>query len=325
MFLQAAKRGQNDLWRYLLTVLMIVVAYVLGQLPITLAIVNTIKAQHGGELDVTALADAFESLDFGALGIDLNYGLSLLLFMFVFAFFALYIGVKNIHQRSFKSLITPLEKINWSKIFFAFGLWTAVNLVLELFAYYLDPENYVNQFNLSQFLPLLLIALLLLPIQTSFEELFMRGYLMQGIANIAGHRWIPLLITSILFGLMHGMNPEVQKFGIGTMMAYYIGIGLFLGIITLMDDSLELALGIHAATNVYGALLISFEGSVIQTPAIFKLKEVNVDFMIPAFLALSLLFIYIFAKKYKWKDWSKIYAVIQLETEVQQDDCDHLL
>jgi hypothetical protein len=35
------------------------------------------------------------------------------------------------------------------------------------------------------------------------------------------------------------------------MFVYYIGTGLFLGILTLMDE-MELALGFHAANNLVG-------------------------------------------------------------------------
>ncbi len=324
MFLQAVKRGKNDVWRYLLTILLVILAYVIGQVPVLLEVVEVIKIRNGGVLDLPALSVALAELDFKSLGIDLNYAFFLLLLMFIFAFGALWFGVRFIHQRSLKSLITPLAKINWAKIFFAFSLWIAVNLLAEAISYYYDADNYIYQLDWHEFLPLLAIALLLLPIQTSFEELLLRGYLMQGIANISAYRWIPLVLTSTIFGLVHGMNPEVQAFGAGVMMTYYIGIGLFLGIITLMDDSLELALGIHAATNIYGALMLSFEGSVLQTPAIFRLKTVNVDFMIPAFLVLSLLFLYIFAKKYKWKDWHKIYGPVNFvyfkAAEEQADD-----
>ena len=44
------------------------------------------------------------------------------------------------------------------------------------------------------------------------------------------------------------MNPEVEKLGY-LILVYYIGSGLFLGIITLMDEGIELALGFHFANN----------------------------------------------------------------------------
>ncbi|MEL6867899.1 MAG: CPBP family glutamic-type intramembrane protease, partial [Bacteroidota bacterium] len=86
---------------------------------------------------------------------------------------------------------------------------------------------------------------------------------MQGLGNGFGNRWMPLLITSALFGAMHLLNPEIKAFGLGLMMTYYITFGLFLGIISLMDNSLDLALGIHAATNIFGAAIVTFDGSAL--------------------------------------------------------------
>jgi membrane protease YdiL (CAAX protease family) len=45
---------------------------------------------------------------------------------------------------------------------------------------------------------------------------------------------VPFLMTSIIFGSVHFGNPEVSK--LGDMFVYYIGTGLFLGILTLMDE-----------------------------------------------------------------------------------------
>ena len=89
----------------------------------------------------------------------------------------------------------------------------------------------------------------------------MRGYLMQGIGLMSGKRWVPLVTTSMIFGLLHFFNPEVEKLGYG-IMVYYIGTGFFLGILTLMDEGLELAIGFHAANNLFTALLVKPNRSI---------------------------------------------------------------
>jgi membrane protease YdiL (CAAX protease family) len=48
---------------------------------------------------------------------------------------------------------------------------------------------------------------------------------MQGFAAMVKNRWFPLIMTSILFGLMHSFNPEVKEFGFFTMMPQYIAFG----------------------------------------------------------------------------------------------------
>lgn len=128
---------------------------------------------------------------------------------------------------------------------FSFLLWAGVSILSFLYVYFKSPENFIWNFKLIPFLILVLIGTILIPIQTSTEEYVFRGYLMQGFANLAKNKWFPLLMTSLIFGSMHWFNPEVTKMG-NIIMIYYIGTGLFLGIITLMDEGIELALGFHA-------------------------------------------------------------------------------
>ena len=169
----------------------------------------------------------------------------------------------------------------------------------------MDSSTMVFQFKLAPFLILFLITLVLMPIQTTTEELIFRGYLMQGFYNLSQNKWFPLLMTSLIFGTMHILNPEVDKMGY-LILVYYIGTGLFLGIITLMDDGTELALGFHAANNMIASLLVTTDFTVFQTPSIFKdISEpsLNFEIFIPVFIVFPAL-LYFFSKRYKWNNWS---------------------
>ncbi|GAA6773041.1 hypothetical protein AAGS39_37960 [Flavobacterium sp. CGRL2] len=175
-----------------------------------------------------------------------------------------------------------------------------------LFVYLRAPEQFVLNFKLIPFLILVVLGSILIPIQTSTEEYVFRGYLMQGFANLARNRWFPLLMTSVIFGSMHWANPEVAKMG-NVIMIYYIGTGLFLGIITLMDEGMELALGFHAANNLVGALLVTSDWSVFQTHSIFKdLSEpsAGIDVILPVVVIYPIL-LFIFSKKYGWTNWKE--------------------
>lgn len=144
-------------------------------------------------------------------------------------------------------------------------------------SYFVDPSEIKLQFNLIPFLILAVITLVLMPIQTSTEELVLE-LLDAGFFNLARNKWFPLVMTSVIFGTMHIFNPEVQKMGY-LILVYYIGTGLFLGIITLMDEGTELALGFHAANNMMATLLITSDFTVFQTHSVFKdLSEPSLDY-----------------------------------------------
>ncbi len=221
----------------------------------------------------------------------------------------LLLWVKYVHKQSITSLTTSRSKIDWKRIWFAFFFWGIISSGLVLIDYSMNPEHYVMNFQLEPFIYLVVIAVLLVPLQTSFEEYLFRGYLMQGIGALAKNKWLPLIVTSVMFGVMHIGNPEVEKIGY-FILVYYIGTGFFLGIITLMDEGLELALGFHAANNLFTALLVTANWTAFQTPSILKsIADPSegssiFEIIIPVFVLFPIL-LFIFAKIYKWNNWKE--------------------
>lgn len=297
MFLEQAINGENKFWKYIIGLIFIVGASFVGQLPM-LGMLLFETAFHGKKYPTTEedLLHFFEP----------NLNLFLLLISFVFSLAGIYFVVRFLHRQKILSIITSRGKMDWGRVGYSFGIWSVFTLISTLLTYYLNPADFKINFQLIPFLILVVIATLLVPIQTSVEELIFRGYLMQGFANLAKNKWFPLLMTSIVFGLMHLFNPEVTKMG-NIIMVYYIGTGLLLGIMTLMDEGMELALGFHAANNLVGALLVTSDWSAFQTYSIFKdvsEPEAGIDIILPVIVIYPLLLI-IFGLKYKWSDWKE--------------------
>jgi len=386
MFFEKAFRGKNHWWRYIVVTIVVAIGYGIGQLPLSLALYRSIT--DNPELTTEDLQAFQENPDFSIYGINPNMGFALLLMMFLGAFAAFYFIYKPLHNREFKSLVNPFSKIRWNRVFLGFGIWLTMTVILEIVGYFLDPGNYTFQFKFNTFIPLALISLLVLPIQTSTEELFFRGYLMQGIGTSPLYKiiavliaigvaytffsfgsgmdlmqsgteatdirvamlssglmlvtilvlflvsflliklmnglsipkdsilnkntkWLPLIITSILFGLIHSMNPEIEKFGFAIMQTYYICAGLVLGVMTIMDDGLELALGVHAATNFSGAVFVGYSGAAIQTDALFKTTEVNPVLLIIFFIIMSICFLLYMKYRYQWGSFATIFSSIE--------------
>jgi membrane protease YdiL (CAAX protease family) len=308
MFFAVAENGRNEFWRYLISIILIITVSFIGQIPLALFLVSRMT-------DFSDLEKFQEGLDFSEIGIDPNIGLLFMLVPFVLCFLCLIFIVKVIHLRPFLSVLTGHGRFNWSKFFFAAIIMFLLLLITELALYIVNPDNYELNFNLRLFIPLVIISIFLLPLQSSFEEIFMRGYLMQGIGLIAKYKWIPLVITSVAFGLMHLMNPEIDEFGLWLTIPYYIGFGLLMGIITIMDDGIEIPLGIHAIVNIYGSTLVTFQGSTMQTPALFRMKVYDPELMSVLFVIISVVFLIIAAKKYKWSGWGKIFEKITLKNK----------
>lgn len=297
MFLENTIVPKWKFWNYLLGSLIIIIAAFIGQIPLVIvAFAKSFSSGKGMPTDEKSLMSL----------LDKNLSYFLILISFVFAMLAIYLVVKYLHNQSFKSLTTSRAKVDWKRIFFSFTIWGFFTIGSTFLMYYLNPENFVVTFKLESFLILFLISVVLIPIQTSTEEYVFRGYLMQGFASLARNKWFPLLMTSFIFGGMHILNPEVRELGY-IVMFYYIGTGLFLGIITLMDDGMELALGFHAANNLFAALLVTSDWSALQTDSVLKdisKPSAGFEVLVPLLIVFPIL-LFIFSKKYKWNNWKE--------------------
>jgi membrane protease YdiL (CAAX protease family) len=297
MFIEQGIKKTNFFGKYLLGSFLIFLASTLGQVPLVFAIFYD-SATNGRTFPTgnDAMMRFFEP----------NLTLFLLLISFVVAFYGLYLVVKHLHKQTLLSVTTSRKKIDWSRVWFAFSIWSLFTILSTIGYYYIAPEDFEISFKPVPFAILFIIGTLLIPIQTSTEEYVFRGYLMQGFGNLSGNKWFPLLMTSLIFGGMHFFNPEVTKMG-NIILIYYIGTGLFLGILTLMDDGLELALGFHAANNLIGALLVTSDWTVFQTHSILKdisEPEAGIDVILPVLVIYPIL-LYIFSKKYHWTQWKE--------------------
>ncbi|WP_159950502.1 CPBP family intramembrane glutamic endopeptidase [Polaribacter septentrionalilitoris] len=296
-FIQQAYKGNREWYFWLLTLFLAFIGWqIVGVIPLFLVAFN---ASSGLAEFTKAAEDSFMSL-----GINSNLFLFLIIFSFACGLLLLFVGVKYIHKRSITSLITSRDKIDWNRIKFGFLSWGILAVISIVIGIYLAPENYVWNFRTIPFFTLLVISFLFLPLQTSFEELLFRGYLMQGIGALIKNRWFPLIFTSVLFGLLHGANPEVEKLGYISMV-FYIGTGFFYGLTTLMDEGTELALGLHAANNIIAAFFVTTDWTVFQTDALYidtSEPSVGWEMFFPV-LVLYPLMLFFFSKKYGWKNW----------------------
>ena len=302
MYIEQAYKGNNDWWRVLITTLLTAGIFLAN----FVAYFMMSKEQ---------MDDVYKKMS----EIPNNWSLIINLTPFIFLLGLLFLLVRNLHERSILSLTTSRNSVDYKRIFFSFSLVVLLTIAVFSVSYFVDNSNIVWNFNPLKFSILFLISILLFPCQIGLEEYLFRGYLMQQIGIVAKNRWFPLLFTSVVFGLFHSANPEVAQMGYGVMV-FYIGTGLLLGIMTLMDESLELALGFHLGNNMMAALLITSDYSAIHTDALFKYSGVEkpVDMLTEMIVSIAIVYpiiLYIFAKRYNWIDWKakltgKIYVQI---------------
>ncbi|MBP2033324.1 membrane protease YdiL (CAAX protease family) [Clostridium algifaecis] len=179
-----------------------------------------------------------------------NILVALLAFRFAFTKF---------HKGSFKSMNSIKERfrIGVYAIFFVLGL--VIFFLNSLMTNFTNFQNFIKNFQLNQFLILLILSIISLPIQSYFEELFFRGYLLQFFGVKFKRIAVTIIINSILFGLFHigyGLSNFISSFLFSTVVC----------IITLRTSGIEAASGIHTANNLVIALFFQTLSDIKDIP-----------------------------------------------------------
>lgn len=242
-YLALADAGRNAWWRYVLGVVLIAAAWVIG---------------GGYAYGLVAALPLGHVTEFAAI----NASILMLLAGVVAATILL-------HRRSWRTLVTPRAGIAWRRIAHGAAVWVILAALFSAVESLLYPGRYAWGLDLQFWLPFAAAALLLTPLQCAAEELVFRGYLVQAFGRLCRHPAVPALLSSTAFTLPHLYNPEVAAYGLAIMAANYFAMGLFLATVALRDGRLELAIGAHAGNNLLLALFIHYEDSVFETPAVF--------------------------------------------------------
>lgn len=117
----------------------------------------------------------------------------------------------------------------------------------------------------SVYLPLAAVILLTTPLQAAGEEYAFRGYLSQAIGAWAKTwRWVPILVTSLLFAVAHGQQDPA-------LFTDRFIFGLALAVLTVRTGGLEAGIALHAANNLVilliGALFTDLADTLTATQA----------------------------------------------------------
>lgn len=220
---------------------------------------------------------------------------------FLWVFLGLIIHIKKVHQRPILSIFTARTNFDWKRLFFSFGLVFGI-LALSLIIQGFSTSELKFQFDAKKFIPLLFVSVIMLSFQTTCEELIFRSYLLQGLKHRLRSNKAAVLITGVMFGAIHIGNPEIQAIGYHILI-YYIAVGIFLGLITLFDNGMELAIGYHAANNIFAAIVVTNDWQAFQTDALFLDKSqpgFAWDILLGILVVLPLIF-FVFYKKYNWQ------------------------
>lgn len=179
---------------------------------------------------------------------------------FIAWFGAVWISVAVVHRRGLQSLFGyGLVKL-LRNFCIAFALLLIVYSILGIFTS--SPSPLIKNLDPSEWIKWVPIAIPLILIQISAEEILFRGYIQQQLAIRFNSFWIWMVLPAIIFGLLHYQNFDTQLGNYSFLaIADIIILALFLSDITMRTGNLGAALGIHFANNI-GMLFVTMETSM---------------------------------------------------------------
>lgn len=184
------------------------------------------------------------------------------------------------------------NRIRWRKFLKGFGIWTILLIICSIVSLFIAGEffsisNFVNSdiFDLNGFIDIisiLVLILLAIPLQTAYEEVFCRGFLNQALSLKIKNPIFIILLSSLFFSLGHFLSPNYQAQIFSFLFALVLGI--FFSLLTLMDNGIETAWGVHAANNILMQLINPGIGLIfliillLPVFAVFKRKNIKESF-----------------------------------------------
>ncbi len=291
-YMELARLGKNNWWRRVLAVgLMLFMWQVIGALPSAIVLVwSALRGQfRAGSTGV------------GLPGVDTLASFVALMLASVFFFAGILLAMRFIHQRPLLTLVTPAQSVAWGRLIQGFGVWFGLAALMSLVEALVYPGRYTWTPDMGRFLPFVFLALILIPIQTSAEELFFRGYVLQGVGLHWRNIWVLCGISGLLFGLPHLLNPEASV-NYPLLGFYYFAFGFSLAYITLRDGRLELALGAHAANNLFSVIVANYTISALPSPSLFTIHVLDAVFSVPAAIIGMGIFVFLFVGPWRRKE-----------------------
>ena len=269
IFLRNADQGKNEWWRYLFTLIILLVGSIVGVIILGVAVTFI-------SFSWRLITGQTQDLQ-GFLTERTLFTFAIEMSLWPVAFLITYLCIKFIHQRRFFSLVNSTNKFRFKLFFRSALLWFSIIIATQLVFIALNSTEYEVTFSPFPFVLSLALVLVFIPFQSGVEELLCRAYLPQGLLRIFRKQWIVIIISSLVFALLHVPNPEFTTYGFAIMFLDVFIVGLYLGLLSYVDDGLESAFGVHLANNLVGLLFIDFTRDT-ELNTILRVKNIyNVD------------------------------------------------
>jgi len=181
----------------------------------------------------------------------------LILFSFTGMFLSVLLTAKWVNKRGPGSLFGPniLNVIDGFKKGFLFIV--ALSFIsIGLFSIFRTPVGNLDFTTWIKWMPL---AIPLIFLQTTSEELIFRGYLQQQLAARFNSRWAWYFLPSLVFGMLH-YDPGNMGSNAWILVVHTTLFGLIAAEVTARTGNLGTSMGLHFTNNLFALTFVTMDG-----------------------------------------------------------------
>jgi uncharacterized protein len=271
-YLDAARRGRNEWWRYILGLLTPWVAVVIVFFGLIISLL-TIGILHLSDISPPATATSFMK----KIPLWVNYMISISSISLMCV--SILVWIEKAHQRNPFSVICPdpNQAFNLKRCFNAFIVWFFMSVLLSgglYHTYIYEPQAIKIIADPIPWLIYLIPAIALILITTLFSEII-RGYILQGVGLIVKNKSLLITISGLLLVCIMALSnqkkpPYIQIQSAISIFIFSVALALFI----LKENGLELVLGIEAASSL-SSKFVAYQSSTDSPfpPAIISIDK----------------------------------------------------
>ena len=146
-------------------------------------------------------------------------------------------------------------KINWMKQLLLGGLYGLALMAIIVLILVLTGNAYITDVDFGRIITLEFIMGFLVYVCVGFyEEILCRGFMMTALKSTR-NKWVIILLPSVIFGLLHMLNPNVTVFSIVNIVL----VGIIFSYLMIKTGRIWASIGFHITWNF-------FQGNVFGIP-----------------------------------------------------------
>ncbi|TNE58289.1 MAG: CPBP family intramembrane metalloprotease [Alphaproteobacteria bacterium] len=192
------------------------------------------------------------------------------------------IVARFLHKQPLITLLTARPSFDMRRFTLSGLTILAIEGLVLLVGYGMSPDEFEVVFDFDRMWPFIIVVVLLTPFQALAEEVFFRGYLTQGISALTGRLGFRLIVPAVIFMLFHAFNSDWSAGGVWAALTY-LTLALYLAILTLKSNGLEMSTGMHAFHNMFVFLIATSTSSGMPFATVVVTSGEQSDYMMSYF------------------------------------------